>query len=172
MILHTRRILTTCSIVIPYLVIGKAEGQGANYHGHITALSIAPEYRRLQLAKRLTNLLEQISDSVYQGFFVDLYVRPSNQIATGMYEGMGYSVFRTVKDYYGNLGPGIEGGGAEDAYGTFDYKFMQHYLVYSTTRSTDELPSTDMRKPLSRDPLRKSVRANGRDVVVSASSVS
>lgn len=100
------------------IVIGKAEGQGPNWHGHITALSIAPEYRRLQLAKRLTTLLEEMSDKVYQGYFVDLYVRPSNQIATGMYEGMGYSVYRTVKEYYGNLGPGTEGGRAEDAYGT------------------------------------------------------
>jgi ribosomal protein S18 acetylase RimI-like enzyme len=101
----------------PSTVIGKAEGQGANHHGHITALSIAPEYRRLSLAKRLVSLLEDISDSVYQGFFVDLYVRPSNEMATGLYEGMGYSVFRVVKDYYGNLGPDSEGGTAEDAYG-------------------------------------------------------
>lgn len=126
-------------------IIGKAEGQGTNFHGHITALSIAPEYRKLGLAKRLTKLLEEISDGVYHGFFVDLYVRPSNAIATEMYEKMGYSVYRTVKEYYGNLGPGSEGSAAEDAY--------------------------DMRKPLSRDPHRKSVRANGRDVIVSASSV-
>jgi len=38
-------------------------------------------------------------------------------MATGLYEGMGYSVFRVVKDYYGNLGPDSEGGAAEDAYG-------------------------------------------------------
>lgn len=71
----------------------------------------------MSLAKRLVSLLEDISDSVYQGFFVDLYVRPSNEMATGLYEGMGYSVFRVVKDYYGNLGPDSEGGAAEDAYG-------------------------------------------------------
>ena len=63
------------------------------------------------------SLLEDISDSVYHGFFVDLYVRPSNEMATGLYEGMGYSVFRVVKDYYGNLGPDSEGSAAEDAYG-------------------------------------------------------
>ncbi|KAG8769637.1 N-terminal acetyltransferase [Serendipita sp. 411] len=126
-------------------IIGKAEGQGTNHHGHITALSIAPEYRRLSLAKKLTVLLEDVSDSVYRGYFVDLYVRPSNQIAVDMYERMGYSVFRTVKEYYGSLGPGDGSGQAENAY--------------------------DMRKPLSRDPHRKSVRANGRDVIVSASTV-
>lgn len=127
-------------------IIGKAEGQGTNHHGHITALSIAPEYRRLSLARRLVSLLEDISDSVYHGFFVDLYVRPSNEMATGLYEGMGYSVFRVVKDYYGNLGPDSEGTASENAY--------------------------DMRKPLSRDSHRKSVRANGRDVIVNAASVS
>ncbi|KAG8833383.1 N-terminal acetyltransferase [Serendipita sp. 399] len=90
-------------------------------------------------------LLEDVSDSVYHGYFVDLYVRPSNQIAVEMYERMGYSVYRTVKEYYGSLGPGDGTGTSENAY--------------------------DMRKPLSRDPQRKSVRANGRDVIVSASSV-
>lgn len=34
-------------------------------------------------------------------YFVDLYVRISNDLATGMYESMNYSVFRTVVDYYG-----------------------------------------------------------------------
>jgi ribosomal protein S18 acetylase RimI-like enzyme len=105
-------------------VIGKAEGQGTNHHGHITALSVAPEYRRLSLAKRLVSLLEDISDSVYQGFFVDLYVRPSNEMATGLYEGMGYSVFRVVKDYYGNLGPDSEGSAAENAYGMSNFCFL------------------------------------------------
>jgi ribosomal protein S18 acetylase RimI-like enzyme len=155
-------------------VIGKAEGQGTNHHGHITALSVAPEYRRLSLAKRLVSLLEDISDSVYQGFFVDLYVRPSNEMATGLYEGMGYSVFRVVKDYYGNLGPDSEGSAAENAYGMSKFCFLlSHNFVLDVVfnkKLTDHIP--DMRKPLSRDPQRKSVRANGRDVIVNAASVS
>ena len=32
--------------------MGKAEGPGANWHGHVTALSIAPDYRRLGLAAK------------------------------------------------------------------------------------------------------------------------
>jgi ribosomal protein S18 acetylase RimI-like enzyme len=118
-------------------VIGKAEGQGTNHHGHITALSVAPEYRRLSLAKRLVSLLEDISDSVYQGFFVDLYVRPSNEMATGLYEGMGYSVFRVVKDYYGNLGPDSEGSAPENAYGMSKFCSCSHIDAPSNNKLTD-----------------------------------
>ena len=47
-----------CSIV----VMGKAEGPGDNWHGHVTALTVAPEYRRLGLAAQLMNILEEISE--------------------------------------------------------------------------------------------------------------
>jgi len=127
-------------------VIGKAEGNGAEWHGHVTALSVAPEYRRLSLARKMINLLEMVSDEIYKGYFVDLYVRCANNVAIGMYEGFGYSVYRRVREYYGNLGLGKGGRDEEDAF--------------------------DMRKPLSRDPLRRTVRANGRDMVVSSNDVS
>jgi N-terminal acetyltransferase B complex catalytic subunit len=42
--------------------MGKAEGPGANWHGHVTALSIAPDYRRLGLAAKLMSGLEEISE--------------------------------------------------------------------------------------------------------------
>lgn len=52
-------------------VMGKAEGSVAReeWHGHVTALSVAPEFRRLGLAAKLMELLEEISerwDSVFQ----------------------------------------------------------------------------------------------------------
>lgn len=57
--------------------------------------------------------LERVTNSVYGGYFVDLYVRVSNEIAVRMYEGMGYTVYRRVVEYYSaGLGE-IE----EDAYG-------------------------------------------------------
>ena len=46
------------------VVMGKVEGQGESWHGHVTAVTVAPEYRRQQLAKKLMNLLEEISDNV------------------------------------------------------------------------------------------------------------
>jgi len=125
-------------------VIGKAEGKGADWHGHVTAITVAPEYRRLALARKMMSLLELVSDATYLGFFVDLYVRCTNKVAIGMYEGLGYSVYRRVREYYGSIGRG--GKDDEDAF--------------------------DMRKPLSRDVGRRSVRPNGRGFLVSAHDVS
>lgn len=44
--------------------MGKVEGQGESWHGHVTAVTVAPEYRRKQLAKKLMNLLEEVSDKM------------------------------------------------------------------------------------------------------------
>ncbi|KAF7300533.1 N-acetyltransferase domain-containing protein [Mycena chlorophos] len=126
-------------------VFGKAEGSHSDWHGHITILTVAPEYRRLGIATALVQLLERVSDAVYRGFFVDLYVRCTNDLAIGMYEEMGYSVYRRVREYYHSLG-GSRGRDEEDAF--------------------------DMRKPLSRDHGRRSVRPNGRDMLVSRYEVS
>lgn len=42
--------------------MGKSEGRNDQWHGHVTALSIAPEFRRIGLAGRLMEGLEQISE--------------------------------------------------------------------------------------------------------------
>lgn len=96
-------------------VLGKAEGEQRDWHGHVTAVTVAPDFRRLGLAKTMMDELERVTNSVYRGYFVDLYVRVSNEIAVRMYEGMGYTVYRRVVEYYSaGLGE-IE----EDAYGGF-----------------------------------------------------
>jgi N-terminal acetyltransferase B complex catalytic subunit len=133
------------------------------WHGHVTALTVAPEYRRLHLGRNMMDLLERISDQVYHGFFVDLYVRYSNHKAIGMYEALGYSVYRRVREYYGSIGPG--GVEDEDAFGTFIPGLFFTYTIGS-------LITSDMRKPLSRDINRRSVRPNGKSIVVSAADVS
>jgi len=43
--------------------MGKVEGTGINWHGHVTALTVAPTYRRLGLAMQLMAELEDISDN-------------------------------------------------------------------------------------------------------------
>lgn len=43
-------------------VMGKAEGHGTNWHGHVTALTVAPCYRRLGIAATLMNWLEDVSE--------------------------------------------------------------------------------------------------------------
>ena len=81
-------------------MLGKAEGVGDQWHGHVTAVTVAPEFRRLGLAQRLMKDLEEVSESVHDGFFVDLYVRKSNNVATGFYRKLGYAVYREVIGYY------------------------------------------------------------------------
>ena len=149
-------------MIAPFLVLGKAEGAGLEWHGHVTALTVAPEYRRLSLARKMMNLLEMVSEAIYKGFFVDLYVRCANSVAISMYEGMGYSIYRRVREYYGNLGVGKGGRDEEDAFGK----------SYSSVTIANTYPHlTDMRKPLPRDAQRRSVRPNGRDIIVSAHDV-
>ena len=95
-------------------VIGKAEGTPTDWHGHVTAITVAPEFRRLSLARKMMDILERISDDMYRGFFIDLFVRISNKVAVDMYEGMGYSVYRRIQNYYGS---GLNGTEDEDGYG-------------------------------------------------------
>ncbi|KAI8920130.1 acyl-CoA N-acyltransferase [Powellomyces hirtus] len=86
-------------------VMGKAEGMGKLWHGHVTAVTVAPEYRRLGLAEELMEILETVSEKIYNGFFVDLFVRVSNKVAIGMYEKFGYTVYRRVLGYYSGADP-------------------------------------------------------------------
>ena len=91
-------------------VMGKTEGRGQDWHGHVTAVTVAPEYRRLRLAKRMMRTLESVSDQQYQAYFVDLFVRSSNQLAINMYRSFGYVVYRRVLNYYSSSnGPGEDG---------------------------------------------------------------
>ena len=114
-----------------------AGGDIPTLHGHVTAITVAPEYRRLGLAQGMMQLLEDVSDRVYRAYFVDLFVRPSNTTAVQMYTRMGYDVYRKVKEYYyGGGGKGKD----EDGY--------------------------DMRKPLPRDEARITTRKNGTNFMV------
>jgi len=45
-------------------VLGKAEGEGELWHGHVTALTVSPEYRRLGVGKNLMDYLEDVSIKV------------------------------------------------------------------------------------------------------------
>jgi hypothetical protein len=54
---------------------------------------------------------EKVSEELYNGFFVDLFVRASNNLAIMMYTNLGYVIYRQVLGYYsGALN-------TEDAYG-------------------------------------------------------
>ena len=83
-------------------VYGKVEGISESYpwHGHVTAVTVAPEFRRLGLARELMGLLENVSDLRHRAYFVDLFVRQSNEVAFRMYKQFGYDVYRRVIGYY------------------------------------------------------------------------
>ena len=59
------------------------------WHGHVTALTVAPQYRRLGLAQSLTKALERGCEN-QNAWFVDLFVREGNSTAVGLYQGLGY----------------------------------------------------------------------------------
>jgi len=80
-------------------IMGKSEGTQENWHGHVTAVTIAPEFRRIGLAEKLMSMLEYVSEKK-NGYFVDLFVRVSNKVAVTMYTKLGYIVYRRVLDYY------------------------------------------------------------------------
>jgi len=107
-------------------IMGKIEGKETDWHGHVTALSVANEFRRLHLAGELMDRLEQVTDNK-KGYFVDLFVRKSNDVALNLYTKLGYVIYRVVIDYYTSHS-GVDD---EDAY--------------------------DMRKPTSHDVHRNSI---------------
>ena len=43
------------------VVLGKAEGTGKSWHGHVSAVTVGPPYRRQGLAKKLMDLLEDVT---------------------------------------------------------------------------------------------------------------
>ena len=53
--------------------------------------------------------LEEISEQIHDGYFVDLFVRTSNTVAINMYKKFGYSRYRQVVGYF-------SGPNSEDAY--------------------------------------------------------
>jgi N-terminal acetyltransferase B complex catalytic subunit len=88
-------------------IIAKAEGERTEWHGHVSAVTVGPCFRRLGLASKLMSFCEDMSQDTYDCYFVDLFVRKSNTIAINMYYAFGYIVHRTILNYYS---------GNEDAY--------------------------------------------------------
>lgn len=103
------------------------------WHAHITALTVAPEARRLGIGKILTEQLEAAANA-NDAWFVDLFVRKSNHRAITFYKSMGYSVFRVVKDYYGD---------------------------HATDPTQSSEDAFDMRKAMRRDKTGQHIRDNG-----------
>lgn len=86
-------------------LISKIEGDESNnndvrnWHGHISAVTVSPAYRRNGVARYLMSYLESLCDD-YKAFYVDLFVRPSNSVAVKMYQHLGYHIYQTIDKYY------------------------------------------------------------------------
>ena len=101
-------------------LLGKVEGDKdedhkKNWHGHVSAVTVAPQFRRQGLARSLMDYLEEVTIKRHNGYFVDLFVRPSNEVAINMYKSLGYIVYRRVLGYY-------SGGADKDTEDAFDMR--------------------------------------------------
>ena len=76
---HVARILDPGEPIGPHdgLHHGEERGQGRAVAWHVTAVTVAPEFRRLGLARQLMDQLEDTSINLY-AYFVDLFVRAPN----------------------------------------------------------------------------------------------
>lgn len=72
--------------------------------GHVTAVTVCEEYRRLGIASMLISMLEKASDSYYKAHYVDLFVRPTNTMAHQLYFKLGYILYRRIINYYETIG--------------------------------------------------------------------
>lgn len=89
--------LSLSALYSSLLVLGKVEEDPVwwsfnehylPWHGHVTALTVAPQSRRLGLAQSLTKVLERGCEQ-QNAWFVDLFVREGNKTAIDLYEGLG-----------------------------------------------------------------------------------
>ncbi|KAH0477653.1 MAG: uncharacterized protein KVP18_000417 [Porospora cf. gigantea A] len=80
-------------------VLGKTEGVGEEWHVHVTAITVCPEYRGTGVARTLLTKLERTGKSA-RARFCDLYVRIDNAAAVQFYRRNGYYVHQKVEDYY------------------------------------------------------------------------
>ncbi|KAH3666238.1 hypothetical protein OGAPHI_004427 [Ogataea philodendri] len=139
----------SCSGANEGYMLAKTEGKGTDWHAHISAVTVNPNYRRIGLASTLCSSLERFTESEpYEAYFIDLFVRCNNKLAIVLYEKLGYSVYRRVVGYYG------------------DYESKTN-----RNKIDDEIDAFDMRKALKRDIKQQSVRSNGRKVNVLPSEI-
>ena len=89
--------------VVGYILGSAKTDDPSKASGHVTAVTVCEDYRRLGIASMLMNFLEETSDKFFKAMFVDLYVRPTNEHAQNMYHKLGYVLYRRIINYYENL---------------------------------------------------------------------
>lgn len=102
-----------------------------NWHGHVSGVTVEPNSRRQGLARLFMDYLERLTEKD-QGYYVDLFVRPSNSNAVSFYRNFGYEVYQTVKGYYSSQ----RSKDCEDAYDM--RKSMKRDVAKSTMQPTHQ----------------------------------
>ncbi|KAH9387249.1 N-terminal acetyltransferase B complex catalytic subunit [Nematocida major] len=82
-------------------------------YSHVTALSVAPAWRRFGVGRRLLQLY-RMNAEMDCSEFTDLFVRASNEAAIHFYEKQGYIKHERIEEYYAEP--------VEDAYDMRLYK--------------------------------------------------
>lgn len=86
--------------IVGYILGSAKTDKPEEAKGHVTAVTVCEDCRRLGIASYLMGLLEKISDEYFHAYFVDLYVRPGNKMAQDMYHKLGYVLYRQIIKYY------------------------------------------------------------------------
>lgn len=86
--------------IIGYLIAKMEGGNGDEpRNSHLSALSVASEFRGCGVAALLMESLKQTS-VIYKCEFIDLFVRESNFNAIAMYNHLGYAIHKRLPRYY------------------------------------------------------------------------
>jgi N-terminal acetyltransferase B complex catalytic subunit len=87
--------------------MSKRIGMGMSQRSQLRQLpdakeSVEPQFFSAQktLGRYLMNYLEEVTENLHDGWYVDLFVRVGNAVAVGMYKNLGYCIYHIVEKYY------------------------------------------------------------------------
>ncbi|XP_023160781.1 N-alpha-acetyltransferase 20 [Drosophila hydei] len=106
-------------------------------HGHVCALTVEMHFRRLGVASLLMNHFAQMLD-YKNAWYVDLYLRCSNESAYKLYCSLGYCLRRVLLEYY----PGDPDEDAYDMRKPLAIDVQQTSLLHAS-RQAVHLPSDE-----------------------------
>ncbi|VDK20863.1 unnamed protein product [Taenia asiatica] len=151
-------------------MIAKSEGYGENWHGHVTALSVAPEYRRMGLASRLmlgfedTSERQEPKELFSYTLNVDL-LGGTRHVVDRVPKLSEFCVCFRKKCYFADLFVRASNELGHSVYTKLGYIIYRRVLNYYSGNDDGE-DAFDMRKALSADKTRRSVKPMSRPVHV------
>ena len=124
-------------------VLAKTEEEEEDLvYGHVTSLAVTRSTRKTGVARRLMEMSMTAADKVFNGQFMSLSVRCTNEPALTLYQSsLGYKVHAVCRNYYGDN---------EDAYEMRKCFFMDDPLGATINRySTSINDNADLQWPQS-----------------------